>query len=264
MELNEKLESLATKDDINAILTNFYAQIKSEIKAELQSEFEAELSLKDEKIAALESRIEKLERSDDCDVCDEIEADNWDTSDDGESKRKVDLLLIGDSIVRWVDPARIIPEGQVSEHICMPGKKTNDIKERLKEESSKSNFSKIVIHCASNNIPQDPPAKVALDVMSLAKTAKVNHPNAKIYVSAVLPKINSRYLPGINEVNWRLFKGQNNVGYHLIQHPQFCAEGQFDLSMFSKIEVENRRPVHLSRRGVINFAQNIKYKIKNM
>ena len=63
MELNEKLESLATKDDINAILSNFYMKIKSEIKAELQSEFEAELSLKDEKIAALATRIDKLERS---------------------------------------------------------------------------------------------------------------------------------------------------------------------------------------------------------
>ena len=186
------------------------------------------------------------------------------TGADDTVKGDVDLLLIGDSIVRWVDPSKVIGEGKVSEHVCMPGKKTSDIKERLKEESSKFNFSKIVIHCSSNNIPQDPPAKVALDVMSLAKSAKANHPNAKIYVSAVLPKINSNYLPGIDEVNQRLFQGQGHVGYHLIQHPQFCSNRQFDFGMFSKIEVEKRRPIHLNHNGIVNFARNIKLCIKNM
>lgn len=259
MELNNKLDSLATKEDIDGLFERFYAKIKSEVLAE----FRDELSSRDAKIAELELRIEKLEchAGTDEDEYGDIEIEDWKAAEN-EDKEELDLLLIGDSIVRHVDTERLIPGGQTSSNVCLSGKKTADVRLRLKEEACKSDIKNIIIHCASNNIPTDPPAKVAKDLISLAKNVKANIPHAKLFISAVLPKIDSSYLPGINEINYRLYEEQRRSGFHLIQHPQFSQHGCIDMQLFSRAEVQNNRPVHLGRRGIVCFAQNMKSELR--
>ena len=51
MEINNKLDSLATKDDIDGLFEKFYLKIKSEVLAE----FKDELTSRDARIAELKN-----------------------------------------------------------------------------------------------------------------------------------------------------------------------------------------------------------------
>ena len=81
-------------------------------------------------------------------------------------------------------------------------------------------------------------------------------------MSAVLPKINENYLPGIKKINELLYEAQKFLDFKLIEHPFFVSNGTIDKSLFAKVEVENNRPIHLSKRGVIQFASDIKTVLK--
>ena len=97
----------------------------------------------------------------------------------------------------------------------------------------------------------------------LIKDIKRQMPDTKLFVSAVLPKFDSKLNPGINCINLKLFNNSVNLNYYFIQHPQFCRNGQFELNLFAKSEVQQKKPLHLSKGGVARLACNIRYAVKS-
>lgn len=251
-DIRNSLKLLATKDDLNTIFDSLYAKIKTE----LTTEFETQLAERDTKITELESRISKIENGTPL-APHQLAPQEWDVD---EEREEYDLLLIGDSIIRDVDVEKLNPDKR-NDKVFLPGKKTEHIREELKERAKKNSYGNIIIHCASNNIPRDPPAMVADNLINLVGEVKKNMPNAHVHVSAVLPKMNASFLPGINEINFRLLQASGHLGFNVIQHPQMCSKGIFYMSMYKRHEVHDHRPVHLSPKGVIRFGSNIKYSL---
>ena len=204
--------------------------------------------------------MESTERSDDT-LESEFHPDDWNTEPE---QQEADLLLIGDSIIRHIHVDRLNANGTVNEMICLPGKKTEDIKLSLKNAVRKSNYKNVIIHCSSNNIPDEPPIKVANDLIMLARTVRENMPTTNCFVSAVLPKICPGYLPGINEINQLVCDASSKYGFKFIQHPQFSSGGILNTLLYAKRELVNSRPIHLSFKGVAQLAQNCRAHIKQM
>ena len=83
---------------------------------------------------------------------DDIEIEDWHVNENEEEKGELDLLLIGDSIVRHVDTDRLIPRGQKSLNRCLSGKVTADIRTELKVEASKSDIKNELYELLSENL----------------------------------------------------------------------------------------------------------------
>jgi len=177
-----------------------------------------------------------------------------------EPKKEVDLLLVGTSIIRHVDLSDI---SNSHEKLCIPGadisKVRNGLKEKLKESTQ---YKKIVIECGVNDIPQNRPAKVAQDILSLVKSVIMSSPDSQITLNAVLPKISTNYLASIDKINRRLYRLQDEIGYTLTEHPQFACNGIINYSLFAFNEVKFDRPVHLSRKGISVYGSNINSSLK--
>ena len=147
----------------------------------------------------------------------------------------------------------------------MRGKTTADIRNELILSRCNSSYNQIVVHSGSNSIPSKKPKIVADELIKLAREVKLNMPNSKLYISAIIPKIDEKFLPGIDEINHRLYAASSKLNFDFIQHPQFVFNSEIDHTMFSFREQQpdwTKGMVHLSRKGVAQLATNIKYMIK--
>lgn len=255
MDITEKLDSLATKDDLILLFKTWSQDIKDDITRD----FDEKLRERDERIAELERKLQdrpqvqvKLPVPPIITVGD----DEWETGAD--DKEEVDFIDIGDSIIKYADPTEIAPDASSSEHICMRGAKIEQVGKRLEDVLKEKKVNKVVLHVGTNNIPKDRPEVVASKVLTVLNSAKTAHPDTEFYYSLILPKIGPNHLPGINMINSIITQNQEKIGFKVIPHPQFCKKGVFNLSLFSYPEVLNRKPVHLSRKGNKLFAENIK------
>ena len=273
--IQAKLDLQPTKnyDDRN-IIQECIEGVKSEIRAE----FDAKLSERDSLIDSLrttldnvQSRLARLEKGTPILAeIDEIKAvvsgipvmsDIADVPD-SDTRPEIDVLLAGDSIVKWIDTGKVAKKGQSSELICMPAKKTEDVKKAVVEKLQTSRINTIVFHASSNNIPHDPPKKVARDLIQAAETFKTISPTTKVLISSVLPKIADNYIPGVREVNAYLVQTSMYLDFEVIHHHDFILNDKIDLSLFAKKEVEKNRPVHLCGKGIVQFARDIKNVLK--
>ena len=161
---------------------------------------------------------------------------------------KVDLLVIGDSIVSHLDVDRLNPGGN-NKLICKRGCKVEDIRNALMVEAhSTEGLSHCIVHVGSNHAPEDPPHILASKILSLLKEIRMNMPRTAIHFSAILPKYGDDYSPGINFVDSTVRKYQHSIGYSFIDHPNFlwnddliCSDG-----------------VHPSYKGVAQLAMDIR------
>ena len=181
---------------------------------------------------------------------------------DKNSKAKKDLVIIGDSIVKHINMDLVNP-GKDNQLFCFKGGNVKTIRKEIIDIDAKLSIKSLVLHVGSNFIPADSPDLVAAQILDLVKEIQIQMPSTKIYISAILPKINADYNPGINFINSTLYNESLKKGFVFIQHNKFSRNGVIDFRLYVKREVEAERPIHLSYGGVARLACDIKYAITN-
>ena len=122
------------------------------------------------------------------------------------SKRdRLKLLIIGDSIVRFID-AKKITNHRNSETISISGGKIENIPERINELASKYDIENIIFHIGTNHIPRENPDDVTLKLINLLEETQRKLPNTRLHFSAILPNTQlhfSAILPKFKKIFFR-------------------------------------------------------------
>ena len=270
-KLSNILDTIATKSDLSDMF--------SKLKVDFQNVLEKELESRDKKIAELEYEIENIRSarlvtqdklkavSDKISSLEEkiVTGSQWvntfPTIDDVPSmseptKQTVDFCLLGDSLIRHVQTDRVFDGCSSLE--CFPGANVKKIRDEfLNLEYDAKN---VVLVCGTNQIPHDSPETVVHDLLTLVHDIKFHAPKTKVYLSAILPKIDRSYLSGINAINQQLYDASDLVGFSFIQQPFFSKHGIMNFDLFAPSE---KLKVHLSHKGIAQFGKNVKKYISN-
>ena len=248
--ISELKATLATKAHFDEFYTSLASQI-ADIEIKFEAKLAEEIRQRDSKIDELTNRVAGLEEKLVCSVA----------KVDVVEKREVDLMVIGDSIVRYVEVEDINPDGE-NELVCLPGARCFQVYREIRKASSAINIKNMVIHCGSNNLPDCMPHQVANQIVEVLRDTRLNLPDCNLLFSAILPKIGSDFTSGINHVNFRVFKACQEMGIGYINHPFVTKNGIMDMSMYRHQEVKGNRPVHLNTKGVGIFTGDISQQLK--
>ena len=254
------VEKLASKDDIDTFVKFIDGKFKDELKirddkievlesknAELESRISAiELGLKGHQSTVVEQQL----------PYDQFDCTFPDRSDVEEARPELDLLVIGDSNVRFLKTDEINP-GKSSKIDCTGGGKLHHIRENLIKQHEAYDIRNAVIHVGSNHIPTDRPIDVARKLESFLKAVKLAMPNTFLHFSAILPKLSNSYLPGINYVNEHIFNVCRSLHIAFIQYPGFAQNGLTNPSLFG------RDRIHTNPRGQAIMSKHIKIALNN-
>ena len=118
------------------------------------------------------------------------------------SKQALELLVIGSSIVKFIDSARIekrMPDA--TKTVCLAGAKISHILSEITSLSKTYNIKKMVIHVGGNHIPHGNPHAIITKLKDMIKEIISIIPETKLYYSLILSRISENYLNGINEIN---------------------------------------------------------------
>ena len=126
------------------------------------------------------------------------------------------------------------------------------IREALQDLVQSYDFNNIYLHVGSDEIPEKTPFCVAQELSMFMAEIRVYLPTTKVYLSAILPKLDDNFLPGINELNHLLCNSCNAFGYVFVQHPSFAKQGHINWSFFAWDSV------HLNRRVIYQLTTDIK------
>ena len=168
-------------------------------------------------------------------------------------KESLELLVIGSSITKYIDAGKIerrSPENAITE--CMSGAKVEDVNCKIKEYSLRYNIKKIVIHVGGNNILNDNPKTLTEKIVDMLKEVRKIMPTTKIFYSAIIPRWNNNYLPGINWINSniRAFCAENRIRF--VPHYQFH-ESKYNINF----KLLRKDGVHPSRHGRLPGVSNL-------
>ena len=250
LELRYK-EELRERDSIIQKLTEKISTIETERQSEREELSELRESLK-------KSETSKYNRLyEDSEVVPEWNHTAKNDPDSGydvtNAREQTDLLIAGDSCVKYLDVNRIHPSGKNNKLICIRGGKTEDIRNAIMEYTSTHNVAHCVVHVGTNHAPGEPPHLVQHKVISMLKEIRQNLPNTSIHFSAILPKYDVEddidFLPGINLINWGVRQHSTKIGYSFIGHPEFHRPNT---------RLICRDGVHPSYSGVAQMAMDIK------
>ena len=95
------------------------------------------------------------------------------------------------------------------------------------------------------------------EMLEFIDDIKLNMPKNNIFVSLVLPKIDSSWLDGINCLNMQIVDASRRRGFNVIQHPYFACRGHINEALLAG----NR--IHLSRLGIKQLGVDIKYSLRS-
>ena len=177
--------------------------------------------------------------------------DDYSTVDDEFSEgENIDLLVIGDSCVSHLDVNRMY-RGKRNKLICIRGGMIDDIRNAIKKTYAHHSITNCVVHVGTNHTPTEEPNVVSAKIISLMKELRSNMPQTGLHFSAILPKYNSSWLPGIDTINKRVCMASRVLGYSFIQHKRFASEGDINSLLLSK------DGIHPSYKGVAQLAMDI-------
>ena len=252
-ELKSSLGELATKSDLRDmanLLSVFQKQFTQEIAARdttisrlehsVEDLVEA-VSLKDVSIDRLSSTLDEQTRR-----SERLESL---LDDSPPAKLPIDLAIVGSSIVRHVDKESVNP-GKRNELSCMPGAKVHHVRREMNEVLERAEVDKLVVHVGGNNIPLEPPAFLAYEIIDMLRSTRMEHPNVQLYFSAILPRLHPCMLHGINQVNRMVLDACDGIGVKFIPHNAFASNGVLNRPLFAPKEWAECRPVHLNVAGV--------------
>lgn len=178
-----------------------------------------------------------------------------DETDKSEAPRN--LLLIGDSMIKYIDVDRIMVNGSNNEKICIPGATIERILFEIKNGKFNNETTDVLIHVGSNNIQNtetnawDIPDKLA----HLLSETRKRFPMSNVYFSSIIPKYEQSYVPITDKINntISLWCESNDV-YFINSRPLFVYKNTIRFERLSK-----RDGLHLNKAGVISLAKHLKY-----
>lgn len=256
------IKSLPTKDDIKNIISD------------LESRFRDDLKERDKKIFELESRVSDLEelRHSDTDKLivlsqkiTELEsrfestANVNDSVGDGDigdvSKEDLELVVLGDSIVRLVNPdcnqdPLDLDQLNVNKVESVSGGKIQDMYENIEKLNDTYNIKNLILHIGSNHIPEMSPMSVSYGIIKLIDDIRDLMPHTKIFFSAILPKESIYFNPGINAINRHLYDVSTIMNFDFIIHSTFCSHS-IVTERFYKYD-----RIHLSPSGISQLERD--------
>ena len=271
--LNNQIEKLST--DFNDKLLDLSKSIEFNVQSivvNIKNEFLAELKKRDEEILKLKSQVSTLnakvqkicENADQPTSLDSVilqekrKLKPIQFKQANENKIEKDLVLIGDSLIKHVNLDLVNP-GKNNELCCFRGATVDTIRKEIIDIDAKFSIKTLVLHVGSNCIPSDLPLSVTAQILDLVDQITVQMPNTKLLVSAILPKINAGYNPGINQINTELCNASLTGNFAVVQHKHFSRDGLINFGYYVNREVENEKPIHLNYGGVARLGCDIKY-----
>ena len=263
-ELTDSIKKLPTKDDLNVLCDK------------LKDIFFHELSLRDLKITELEDKIITIQEQNKRtaeqnkkqieDLTARVNSLNEKLNDqkinnernevnqvESTVKNNFNLVVIGDSIVKYVNVDKINPNGR-NKLICIPGGTLHDIRNALISESKQSTIESVILNVGTNHIPYESPIEISRQLSSFCNEIRVKLPNTRLLFSGILPKVNDKYTSAISYINNRLYHTSRQIGFKLIMHKKFFLEdGTVNFNLLAKDRV------HLSKHGVAVYGATLKY-----
>ena len=160
---------------------------------------------------------------------------------DPSTDHNADILIIGDSMIKRLQPRRLSRKTKVICH-TMRGAKIEDVAPNGKHLSTKHGVSEIILHVGTNNT-YDSPEKIAAKITSLCETL----PTTSVTISSIIHRKNQsvsqrKKVDDSNDLLKSIAK-RNNWGF--IDNGNINSEHLVSDS------------VHLNSRGVGLFAKNI-------
>ena len=150
-------------------------------------------------------------------------------------KKAVDLAIVGDSLVKWVDPKRICNGETVLE--CLPGARIKDVRQKIKDMCAEIKPKNLFICCGTNHIPEQAPEVVTRKLVDMLKEVKKNLPETQIFLNSILPKFDEQYSPGIMEINKELNRKCRKLGVDLVYNKQFWEGGIVNFSLLVRDKI---------------------------
>ena len=134
----------------------------------------------------------------------------------------------------------------------MSGARIKDIRKELQTLHGKYDIENLVIHSGSNNLPYDHPDSVIKQSTTLISEIRQHIPNTKLFVSALLPKMDKNISTDISYINNEIRKYCYNQEISFITHDTFSLRN-------NEINYDMIRPdrVHPTKAGTGRLAGNI-------
>jgi len=143
-----------------------------------------------------------------------------------------DLLVLGDSLLRNLNPEAINPGGDTTIE-CVPGARPEGLIDKFNEMSKTTSYKRIIVHAGTNLVPKFSRATAADKIIEALEKIRKLSPHSKVAFSALLPK------DGINEINYRVERGGQcghyRTRYGFVRHGKFFVNrGHVDRRLFQR------------------------------
>ena len=159
-----------------------------------------------------------------------------------------DVLLIGTSIIKDVEPGRMFRDRQVIKHV-LEQKTIDGAKKYISGLEGK--FKCILLQVGSNDLENSSPEEVERGLSEVVALLTTKQPDAQILVSGILPRWKKYAADGMNFKNKKTLlneKLKGNAAY------TFCPQDNFGRHMFYD-------GIHLNSEGTAQLVSNYKYMI---
>ena len=170
-----------------------------------------------------------------------------------QKKKKTTTMIVGDSIVKFLDGKQMHRSLQRSQNVLVksfPGATTSHMKNHI-VPCMERKPDHVVLHVGCNDVrSKDDPSAIASRIVELA--SDVQKENTTVTVSTLIPRNDS------NELNEKT----EAVNAEL---KQMCSQRKIDIMEHSNLDrnIHVNRNVHLSRAGTNAFVGNITRYLKN-
>ena len=164
------------------------------------------------------------------------------------------LLLIGDSMIKYVDANRLM-HTRKNDKLCIPGATIETIENEIVKHYKHSNndmYTDVLVHVGTNNIPHDHPNIVINSLARLMHTVQKSFPRAEMYFSGIIPKYSNAYIIITDKINYALRNWCRVNGYHFVDTRGLFVNSKYRIR-FDRLSKNDR--LHLNRAGVQALAK---------
>ena len=161
--------------------------------------------------------------------------------------RRATMLLVGDSVIRFLNPKRLAPREEFMFKICVPDMTVKDLLTWLQTVPITPNLKYVTVHVGINSCPAGPVSHEAWS--ELISLCSKKFPGAHVAFSSIIPaKGKSHFNNSIVPSNRSLQAACDQLGVSFINHtPMFVA----DSDLYSS-------KTHPNARGTASIAKSIK------
>ena len=115
----------------------------------------------------------------------------------------------------------------------IPGGRCREVRDAIMEVSSRHEITHCVVHVGTNFVPQEKPTAVTRELIHLMKEIRHNMPKSSLHFSGILPKYDSSFLSGIDQINRSLYFESFRGYFNYIGHGQFAQNGVINTRLLS-------------------------------